>query len=129
MCLHGGWLAAGRGPASGLGEQVHELRRERRVGTEHRSGPDRSAFEAAHDGAGLDGYRAGQLCLLRSDADMRIPPDLRAERDRLELEVMELRDVRETSSEDEYFSKLESILIRIARIYEQADRTIENSKQ
>jgi len=88
----------------------------------------RPVQSAAAD-AELDGYRAGQFHLLRSDTDMKIPPALRAERDRLELEVMELRDARETFSEDEYFSKLESILIRIARIYEQADNTPKNPRQ
>ena len=83
--------------------------------------------QRAAEGADLDGYRAGQFHLLRSDTDMKMPPDLRAERDRLELEVMELRDAKETFSEEEYFSKLQSLLIRIARIYEQADKTPKNS--
>ena len=85
--------------------------------------------QSAADGADLDGYRAGQFHLLRSDADMKIPPALRAERDRLELEVMELRDAKETFSEEEYFSKLQSLLIQIARIYEQADNTPKDSNQ
>jgi hypothetical protein len=83
--------------------------------------------QRAAEGADLDGYRAGQFHLLRSDTDMKIPPGLRAERDRLELEVMELRDAKETFSEEEYFSKLQALLTRIARIYEQADRNSKSS--
>lgn len=85
--------------------------------------------QTAAEGANLDGYRAGQFHLLRSDTDMRIPPDLRAERDRLEIEVMELRDAKDTFPQEQYFSKLESILIRIAQIYEQAGNTPENPRQ
>ena len=48
-----------------------------------------------------------------------MPLDLRAKRDRLELEVMILRDSKEKLAEDEYFSKLEALLCDIARIYEQ----------
>ena len=49
-------------------------------------------------------------------------PSLRAERDRLELEVMKLRDRKEEFSEDEYFSKLETMLLDITKIYDQADK-------
>ena len=79
--------------------------------------------QRAADGVDLDGYRAHQFHLLHSETEMRMPLDLRAERDRLELEVMELRDAKETYPEQEYFSKLQSLLSRIARIYEQTDKT------
>ena len=49
-------------------------------------------------------------------------PTLRTRRDNLELEVMNLRDSRETFSEDEYFSKLEALLSNIAQIYEQTEK-------
>jgi len=78
--------------------------------------------QKAADGADLDGYRAHQLHLLHSETEMKMPGDLRAERDRLELEVMKLRDAKETFDEQEYFSKLESLLSRIARIYEQTEK-------
>ena len=50
-----------------------------------------------------------------------MPSDLRAKRDRLELEVMKLRDAREDLAEAEYFSKLEVLLFEITQIYEQTD--------
>ncbi|MBN1363090.1 MAG: hypothetical protein JW993_20995 [Sedimentisphaerales bacterium] len=78
--------------------------------------------QSARDDAELDGYRAHQLCLLPSQTEAQMPPTLRAERDRLELEVMRLRDAKESLPEDEYFSRLEALLYDIARIYEQADK-------
>lgn len=75
----------------------------------------------ASDGAAMDGYRAHQLCLLYSPAEAQMPAGLRAQRDRLELEVMALRDNREKLSEDEYLSQLEPLLVEIAKIYQQND--------
>jgi len=72
------------------------------------------------DNAALDGYRAGQFHLLRSDTESKMPPDMRAERDRLELEVMKLRDTKQALPEDDYYVKLEALLSQIAHIYEQA---------
>jgi hypothetical protein len=77
--------------------------------------------QKAADNASLDGYRAHQLHILYSDAEAGMPPPLRAERDRLELEVMNLRDTKEKFSQEQYFSKLEALLLQIARIYEQTD--------
>jgi len=76
----------------------------------------------AEDNASLDGYRAHQLHLVYSEAENKMPPSLRVQRDRLELEAMKLRDSKEMFSEDEYFSKLEALLYEIAQIYEQTDK-------
>ncbi len=80
--------------------------------------------QKARDDTALDGYRAHQLHLLYSKGETAMPPDVRAQRDRLELQVMELRDARATLSEQEYFARLESLLREIAHIYEQADKAI-----
>jgi len=77
--------------------------------------------QKAADNASLDGYRAHQLHLLYSDTEAAMPPALRAERDRLELEVMKLRDARGEFSEAQYFAQLEALLCEIAQIYEQID--------
>ena len=84
--------------------------------------------QKASDGATLDGYRAHQIHLLPSPAEAALPPELRAQRDRLELQVMELRDTRAKFSDDEYFSKLEPLLREIARIYEQMDKSTSPNK-
>ena len=83
--------------------------------------------QKAEDDAPLDGYRAHQFHLVRSEAERKMPPDLRTQRDRLELEVMKLRDSKEEFSEDEYFSKLEALLYQITQIYEQTDEPNEDS--
>ncbi|UCG58663.1 MAG: hypothetical protein JSU70_03945 [Phycisphaerales bacterium] len=77
--------------------------------------------QKAESGASLDGYRAHQLHLQYSQAETKMPLSLRTRRDRLELEVMRLRDRKETLSEEEYFSKLQVLLHSIAQIYEQTD--------
>jgi hypothetical protein len=82
--------------------------------------------QKAEDGAALDGYRAHQFCLVHSQAENKMPLELRAKRDRLELEVMALRDSRDNFSEEEYFSRLEKMLCDIALIYEQADKSEDN---
>ena len=78
--------------------------------------------QKAADNASLDGYRAHQLHLIYSQAEITMPPDLRAKRDRLELQVMNLRDSKESLLQKEYFSKLEALLYDIAQIYEQTDK-------
>jgi len=82
--------------------------------------------QTAQDGAALDGYRAHQFHLVHSEAENKMPPQLRARRDKLELEVMALRDSKDKFSEEEYFTRLEKMLIDIAQIYEQSDQTSEN---
>jgi hypothetical protein len=84
-------------------------------------------IQKAQDDAPLDGYRAHQFHLVYSKVELRMPPDLRTKRDRLELEVMKLRDARQDYSEDEYFSKLEALLYQITQIYEQTDKPNEDS--
>jgi hypothetical protein len=84
--------------------------------------------KTAEGGAALDGYRANQFCLVHSEEENKMPPELRAKRDRLELEVIKLRDSKDNFSEEEYFSRLEKMLYDIALIYEQADHT-ENSPE
>ena len=49
-----------------------------------------------------------------------MPSDLRRKRDELELEVIQLRDSKAEFTEDEYYQKLETVLLQIAKIYEEA---------
>jgi hypothetical protein len=76
------------------------------------------ATKKAGAGASLDGYRTHQLHLLPSPAEAALPPEVRATRDQLELEVLNLRDARANLSDDEYFARLEPLLRAIAQIYE-----------
>jgi hypothetical protein len=79
--------------------------------------------QKAQDGTSLDGYRAHQLHLLPSANEAAMPAELRAQRDQLELQVMDLRDSKAKYSEEEYFSQLEPLLRNIAQIYEQVDKS------
>lgn len=83
--------------------------------------------QKAADGASLDGYRAGQFHLVRSKAEDAMPLELRNRRDQLELQVIQLRDAKDSLPQDEYFSRLEKLLCDIARIYEQTDKAAEGS--
>jgi hypothetical protein len=85
--------------------------------------------QTAENGAALDGYRAHQFHLVHSEAENKMPLELRAKRDKLELEVMALRDSRDKFSEEEYLSRLEKMLYDIALIYEQADQIKDNSNR
>jgi hypothetical protein len=80
------------------------------------------AVKKAKEGAALDGLRAHQFHLVRSAAEEKMPPELRARRDALELKLAGLRDQKSQMNEDEYYSKLEAIVFDIARLCEEADR-------
>ncbi len=84
--------------------------------------------QKAQDGASLDGYRAHQLHLLNSASEAAMPAELRAKRDQLELQVMELRDNKAKYSDEEYFSTLEPLLREIAQIYEHVDKSGSSNK-
>jgi hypothetical protein len=78
------------------------------------------ATKRTRDGAALDGARAHQWCLLLSEREQSRPAELRARRDRLELEIETLREKKATLAEDDYYSKLEGLLLELARLYESA---------
>jgi hypothetical protein len=77
--------------------------------------------QQAANNAPVDGYRAHQVHLVRSDFENKIPPDIRAKRDKLELEIVQLRQRKDKIKEDEYLSRLESLLYEIALIYKQTE--------
>lgn len=65
-----------------------------------------------------DGYGAHQWHLVKSAQERALPEEVRGERDRLEMEVLRLRDNRGDYGEDEYFRLLEEKLLKLAEIYE-----------
>ena len=79
-------------------------------------------IQKAEGSASPDGYFAHQFYIVYSETESKMPPELRAKRDKLELEVIKLRDSKSNFSEEEYFSKLESLLYEIALIYEQSEK-------
>jgi hypothetical protein len=79
------------------------------------------ATKAAKDGAPLDGFRAGQIVLVRSAREQQLAPEIRARRDELERDLAEFRQRKATLSEEEYLSQLEPILVELAKLYEAAE--------
>jgi hypothetical protein len=78
------------------------------------------AVKRAKENAALDGFRAHQFHLVRSEAEQRLPADARAKRDGLELAINRLRDAKPTLDAAEYDRRLEALLIELARLYESA---------
>jgi hypothetical protein len=76
------------------------------------------ATKSAKDGAPLDGLRAHQWHLVLSESEQAMPPELRAQRDKLELEIEALRARKSSMQEADYYARLESLLLQLARIYE-----------
>ena len=77
------------------------------------------AVKRAKEGATLDGLRAHQFHLVRSEQERQMPAAVRAKRDELELSIARLRDAKTELSEAEYYRKLEPLLLALARLYEQ----------
>jgi hypothetical protein len=77
------------------------------------------ATKSAKAGAPLDGLRAHQWHLLRSEAEQKLTPGVRARRDALELGIARLRQRKPSLAEDEYYQQLEALLVKLARLYQQ----------
>jgi hypothetical protein len=81
------------------------------------------AVKRAKDGAALDGQRAHQFYLVRSEQEQKIPPALRARRDELELQVAKLRDSKAKLKEDDYYGQLEPLMLELAKISTQGAKS------
>jgi hypothetical protein len=69
-----------------------------------------------------DGRRAHQVHLLPSAPERAMPEELRRRRDQVELEVLRLRDGRAKLGEDEYYRRVEPLMLELARLYRKAER-------
>ena len=85
------------------------------------------AAKKAKEGASLDGYRAHQFHLLRSEAERALPPEVRARRDELELSIARLRERKGELPEDDYYAQLEPLLLEMARLYQRATSVVKPS--
>ena len=79
------------------------------------------AVKTAKDGAAPDGLLAGQLQLVPSDREQRLPPEARARRDEIERQLAQLREQKAKLTEEDYYSRLEVLLVELARLYEPFD--------
>ena len=75
------------------------------------------ATKKAKDGAELDGTRARNLPLVRSDAEEKLTSEQRARRDELELAVEALRETKSKAAEADYYRDLERLMLELARVY------------
>ena len=75
------------------------------------------ATRRAKDGAPADGLRAHQWHLIPSDRERSIPPEVRRDRDRLELASAGLREQKGKLAEDDYYARLEPLMVELARLY------------
>jgi hypothetical protein len=78
------------------------------------------AAKSAKDGAALDGLRAHQFHLIRSEAEQKLSPETRARRDTIEVAISKLRETKRALPEQVYYEKLEALLLDLARLYEAA---------
>lgn len=79
------------------------------------------ATRTAKSGTLPDGPLANQFCLVRNQLEQKVPPEVRAQRDALELEIAQLREKKRELTEDEYYTLLEPLLLKLARLYQQID--------
>ena len=76
-----------------------------------------NATKRARDGATPDGARAHQLHLVRSPMEQQLAGELRLRRDKLELQLSELRASKSKMSEADYYRELEKVLLELAELY------------
>lgn len=117
------YLAAGRLTADwyksqGLLATEHSLLDDNgdQQGTRHDLFRGLRPLEAAAGGKSLDGSRAHQWHLITTAEESSLTPEEKQRRDALELEVLTLRDQKASVAEEEYFVKLETLLVELARI-------------
>jgi hypothetical protein len=75
------------------------------------------AVKRAQNASEVDGRRAKQIALVRSDLERGLTPEARTKRDTLELEVERLRDHKSELEEAVYYERLEGILKQLAELY------------
>jgi hypothetical protein len=83
------------------------------------------ATKVAKAGAAVDGTRAHQLPLVRSGREEQLTAEARQERDGLEQQLEQLRARKSQLAEDEYYGQLEPLLVRLAKLYQQAEQSDE----
>lgn len=74
------------------------------------------ATTRAKDGTTADGLRAHQWHLVPSEREKSLPAEVRKRRDELELSLVALRDQKARLGEDEYYARVEKIMVELARL-------------
>jgi hypothetical protein len=76
------------------------------------------AVKTPDKGKSVDGVRAHQMILARGQSEQALLPAARARRDELEQELSALRAKKAEMNEDDYYGKLEKIMVETARLYQ-----------
>ena len=79
------------------------------------------AIRRAEDGASPDGIRAHQFHLVPSDRERSMSSDAIRRRDEIERSLAALRDRKEELGDIEYYSRLEPLMIELARLYREVE--------
>ncbi|MEX0819694.1 MAG: hypothetical protein WD070_08865 [Pirellulaceae bacterium] len=74
------------------------------------------ATKSPKDGA-VDGQLANRMCLVRSQQEDELSVAVRTQRDDLESRIEALRKQKSTLTEEAYYSRLEPLLVELARLY------------
>jgi hypothetical protein len=74
------------------------------------------ATRAARNGAPVDGVRAGQWFLVPSPQEAALSPEMRTQRDALELKIEALRQRKSRLAEADYYQQLDELLVTLARL-------------
>jgi hypothetical protein len=79
------------------------------------------AIRRAKDGASADGLRAHQIHLIPNAQERALSPQIRAKRDALEQSIATLRDKKAKLAEGDYYARLESLMVELARLYKRLE--------
>lgn len=69
------------------------------------------------DGTTPDGFRSRQIAFIPSEQERRLTAEQRFARDRLEAELEALRAQKTAMDENQYYNKLEQVLLKLGEIY------------
>jgi hypothetical protein len=75
------------------------------------------AVKRAQNAQEVDGRRARQWALVRSEVERGLTPEIRSKRDALELELEHLRDLKPKLEDTDYYQRLEKLLLQLAELY------------
>jgi hypothetical protein len=75
------------------------------------------AVHSPKEAGAVDGTRAHQAHLIASDREAGMPPEVRERRNELELEIERLRTEKPQVETDQYYARLERLLVELARLY------------
>ncbi|WP_395753259.1 hypothetical protein [Prosthecobacter sp.] len=76
------------------------------------------ADPSATNGMTIDGERAAQMVLVLSEEEQKLTDAQRSTRDGLERELKALKEQRAKMNEDEYYTKLETLMGKLGEVYE-----------